>query len=298
VGRVLLVMGHRNFAGGDEPEVERTPKVVNAVERALKAKGHAVHVLQREDGDADPQFTHGDLAAVATRCAHIIQANDLQVMIDAHFQGSPASQSGCFCIFPDAPSVGDGKADNPLDVNVASRLAREVSNVTGIPRLMLSEPGGPGIMSERQTGVGLGGDRLGMFELTLSVRATCVRVIMEHGDIVADRHIIDAPGFYQKVARAYVRTVNALFPLDGEPSDGEFVPFHPHRMLRTHSGAIGRNEPTVTADIVKTYTQGEIVVVDGFAHAENQFGDDRWARVLGTPRRWIHQSGLIDALEL
>src|SRR4051812_29816403 len=99
---------------------------------------------------------------------------------------------------------------------------------------MLSEPGGPGIMSERQTGVGLGGDRLGMFELTLSVRATCVRVIMEHGDIVADRQIIDAPGFYQKVARAYVRTVSAFIPLDGGTPDGGFHAFHPHRMLRTH----------------------------------------------------------------
>ena len=123
MGKVLLVMGHRNTRGDETfGELERTPLVVNAAARELKRAGHEVHVLQQEDGiDGDPNFTHADLSFVAQHAATLIRRHGIEVMIDAHFQGSPNPTSGCFCIFPDAP--GDSKAMNVLDVNFSRPLS-------------------------------------------------------------------------------------------------------------------------------------------------------------------------------
>src|SRR4051794_15146742 len=101
MGKVLLVMGHRNDdpQGGDDSEIQRTVLVVNAVEKALASNGHSVHVLQKEDDDGDATWAHGwDLSAIGARCSQIIREKQIDVMIDAHFQGSDDSATGCFCI--------------------------------------------------------------------------------------------------------------------------------------------------------------------------------------------------------
>jgi len=60
------------------------------------------------------------------------------------------------------------------------------------------------VLSERATGVGLSGYRLGIFGQTAAIRATCTRLIVEYGshDVTADLAIIDAPGFYIKAGWA------------------------------------------------------------------------------------------------
>ena len=294
MGKVLLVMGHRNTRGDETiGELERTPLVVNAAARELKRAGHEVHVLQQEDGiDGDPNFTHADLSFVAQHAATLIRRHGIEVMIDAHFQGSPNPTSGCFCIFPDAP--GDSKAMNVLDVNFSRRLSEEVSRQTGIRRLPLSEPGFPGGMSETQTGVGAGGGRLGMFSQTVSERDRCVRVVMEHGDTRADTAAINSPGFYDRVAQAYVDAVNAFWPV--APISDEFFVFDEPRTFTAHAGALGRSRAGTDADVVKEYEAGEAIRCIGYYESQFVAGDRRWLRSAGEGSPRIHRSGVVEEI--
>lgn len=301
MAKVLLVMGHRNTSGGDAREAARTPLVVEAAARELKRAGHSVHVLQAEDNnDQDPLFTHRGLTFVAQRCTELIQQHGIQVMIDAHFQGSGTPRSGCFGIFPDGnalrprPAVDDGKAANHHSVEFARRLAEEVSNQTGIRLLPLSEPSFTGGMSERDTGVGLGGDRLAMFRETVPVRATCVRVVMEHGDIVADSATIDGPGFYDRVANAYVRAVNAFWPL--APADPDFFAFAEPRDFTAQAGAIGRRFAGTDSEIVRHYAAGEPIRCVGYYESQTIAGDNRWLRATGDEPPRIHASGVVEEI--
>lgn len=301
MANVLLVMGHRNLGDQGNPEERRrTIFVVEAAKRELRRAGHTVHVLQKEDDDGDDTTTHRDLAFVANRCTELIRRHDIQVMIDAHFQGSPQSHSGCFCIFPDGnglnptPPGDDSKAANQLDVKFAAKLAEEVSRQTTIPRLRISEPGFLGGMSETQTGVASppGRFRLGMFGLTFPVREQCVRVVMEHGDITADSAVIDSPGFYDRVATAYVRAINTFWPI--APLSTEFFAFGEPREFTAHAGAVGRKHASTDSEMVRQYQGGDAIRCIGYYESQEIAGDNRWLRSAGPNAPRIHCSGVVE----
>jgi hypothetical protein len=301
MGNVLLVMGHRNTDGGDPREAQRTPGIVDAAARELRRAGHTVHILQEEDNsDQDPNFTHADLGVVATRCTQLIRQHGIDVMIDAHFQGSGNPTSGCFCIFPDGnhlspqPPVDDSKAANQLDVSFASKLAEEVSRQTGIRRLPISEPGFTGGMSERQTGVASQGFRLGMFHLTVPVRERCVRVVMEHGDILADGSLIDSPGFNDRVAVAYVRAINQFWPV--VPASEEFFAFDTPQEFTAHAGALGRKHASTASETLRQYDAGESIRCSGYYESQEVAGDRRWLRSTGPNSPRIHSSGVVEEI--
>jgi hypothetical protein len=304
MANVLLVMGHRKNNRGNEEELRRTPLVVEAAERALRRAGHSVHVLQREDADSDPDWTDASLRYVGERCAKLIRQHNINVMIDAHFQGSSNPVPGCFCLFPDGDGLqrvldykgSDSKASNPLDVAVASRLAKEISSLTGIRQLPLQEPGGLGAMSERQSNVAITERwRLGMFDLTSGVRKQCVRLIMEHGDITADSAVIDAPGFHDKVARAYVRTVNAFWPSrPGPASSTPFYTYAPPQLFHAQPGGVGRKRASTESEAVRRFKGGEEIWAVGYYESQEVFGDRRWLRVGGTRPFRIHRSGVVE----
>jgi hypothetical protein len=303
MANVLLVMGHRSANDeGDPEERRRTIFIVQAAERELRRAGHTVHVLQREDDDADDTFTHhpDGLTFVASRAADLIRRHNIQVMIDCHFQGSPTPTSGCFCIFPDGatlnpPAPEDSKAANPLDVKFAAKLAEEVSRQTTIPRLRLEEPGFLGGMSETQTGIARSAKRwrLGMFNLTRSVREQCVRVVMEHGDIIADLPVIDGPGYYDRVATAYVRAVNAFWPVG--PVVEDFFAFEP-REFTAFAGAVGRKHASTDSEIIRQYQGGDAIRCIGYYESQEVAGDNRWLRSAGPNAPRIHCSGVIEAV--
>jgi murein DD-endopeptidase MepM/ murein hydrolase activator NlpD len=302
MGNVLLVMGHRNTSGGNAEEAQRTPLVVAAAKRALRNAGHTVHVLQEQDGDGDPNNTFADLAFVGQQCAQLIRQHRIDVMIDAHFQGGTANPtSGCFCIFPDGnqlsppPPIDDSKFANQRAVAFAQKLATAVSQETGIRLLPLGEPGFLGGMSERQTGVGGQGFRLGMFHLTVPPPA-CVRVIMEHGDISADAAIINNPGFFDRVANAYVRAVDAFWPV--VPVTPEFFAFAETRPFTTQAGAIGRKHASTAADVVRQFGQGETIQCVGYYESQPVDGDNRWLRATGDDAPRVHRSGVLEEIPL
>jgi hypothetical protein len=237
---------------------------------------------------------------VANRSAELIRRHNIQVMIDCHFQGSPNPTSGCFCIFPDGanlnpPAPDDSKAANQLDVQFAAKLAEEVSRLTNIPRLRISEPGFLGGMSETQSGIASPPNfwRLGMFNLTRSVREQCVRVIMEHGDLLADRPVIESPGFYDRVATAYVRAINAFWPV--VPISEDFFAFEP-REFTALAGAVGRKHASTDSEIVRQYQGGDAIRCIGYYESQEIAGDNRWLRSAGPNAPRIHSSGVVETV--
>lgn len=202
---VLLVSGHRNRSGGNPDETARTDDLALAYAAALDSAGIRNDWLQEIDGDLDPDYTEGDLGSVAIKARQWIEqqrgSGDMPVMLDLHFEGGGAP--GVFAIVPDAP--GDTLEANSLDVDLARRIASGIANRSLLTR-RVSGVVEPGVMSERQTGVGATGARLGMFALTASTNRYAVRLVVEHGslDRTVDRAIIDSPGFYDWAARGAV----------------------------------------------------------------------------------------------
>ena len=209
--RILLVQGHRNTSGGNPAERAITPHAAHAIQRALIAAGHTADMLQ---GDND--WFAGSLDAIAREVVRRHDANPYDLMLDVHFEGDANNTRGVFAIVPDgdglrtfSPVTGtDSWESNTLDRRYAEAIAHGIATTTGL-RLR----GGlrlPGVMSEKQTGVGGQGWRLAMFGYTARVRHNLVRLVLELGNIRGDAGIIQAPGFYDRAAAGVVAGIEAV----------------------------------------------------------------------------------------
>lgn len=136
-----------------------------------------------------------------------------------HYEGGPAR--GFFGLFPDAHSGADIGANNPLDKTLIRNIANAVAK-TGMPKRTVGVVE-PGLMSEKQTGVGAQGYRLGEFVGTIGFRDRVARVILEAGNYgtVADRNMIWDTAWQDAYARAIVDGLEATFgklPGSSEPA--------------------------------------------------------------------------------
>lgn len=215
--RIVVTQGHRHSGGGNPPEAARTPAIANAITAALRSAGHTVILLQNDDGSADDWFD-GSLDAVARRVMTLHRESPLDLMLDIHLEADPANTPGVFAIVPDGdglrtltPYTGtDSAASNSRDRALAAAIAGHVARTTG---LALRTRGviAPGVMSERQTHVG--GDlgwRLAMFAYTAPARDRMARLVLECGNIGADRAIINGPGFAAQVAAGVAAGIAAV----------------------------------------------------------------------------------------
>lgn len=199
---ILLVSGHRNQSGGNPEEASRTPALATAYLAELRSRGYWTEHLQAIDGDGDPDDTLGSLAVVANKANEWLQrqrATDrVPVMLDLHFEGG--GSPGVFAIIPDAPS--DSWEMNLLDNKLARAIVGKIHEQTGLT-IRGAGVREPGVMSEKQTGVGADGFRLGMFSLTFPSRAFSVRLIVEHGslDHDSDRVMNTSPVFPKLAAK-------------------------------------------------------------------------------------------------
>ena len=185
---IILAAGHRNTSGGNEEEASWTPALLAAYEAAFTSAGYTVFPIQENDGDSNPTYTNGSLDVVTKIGANRMDswAGD-GVYLDLHYEGSPAP--GVFCIVPDGVGLSsvvatpdaDSFAGNPLDVALAKTIAGNISAVTGL-QLRTSGVVVPGVMSEKQTGVGIDGYRLATMAYTARVRDRLVRLVVEHGN--------------------------------------------------------------------------------------------------------------------
>lgn len=209
--RILLVQGHRNTNGGNPAEVAITPIAARAIQRALRAAGHTADMLQNENN-----WFAGSLDAVGREVVRRHDANPYDLMLDIHFEGDANNTRGVFTIVPDGDGLEtksilrgtDSWESNPVDVRFAEAIATGIADTTGLrlrPGLRL-----PGVMSEKQTGVGGQGHRLAMFGYTAVIRHRMARLVLELGNIRGDADIITAPGFYDRAAKGVVLGIERL----------------------------------------------------------------------------------------
>jgi hypothetical protein len=218
---VILSAGHRNTTnGGSAGEAALTLAYADAYARILPEKGFTVHYVQRlKPARGKPDWFAGGLGDVAKKVASIAEslpAGDPVVMIDVHME-SPNAGKGIFAIVPDGAGLGDTPANSPdswANNKKTRKLGRliveEISEETGIPMRFSRELG---LMSEKQTGVATDSTpaRLAMFRNTATLWDRMERIVLEHGNLGADKALLTAPGTPAKCAVAMARALAAHY---------------------------------------------------------------------------------------
>lgn len=210
--RILIVQGHRNTTGGNPAEMMITPKAARAMQRALIAAGHTADMLQN---DAD--WFPGTLDDVGREVVRRFDTQPYDLMLDVHVEGDANNTRGVFAIVPDGDGLrttspysgSDAWSTNTLDQRYATAITEGIAAATGLD-LRRTGVKQPGVMSERQTGVGGKGYRLAMFGYTAKVRHRMVRLVLELGNIRSDADIIGTDGFYERAAAGVVAGIERV----------------------------------------------------------------------------------------
>ena len=223
--RVALAAGHHNTDGGNAVEIELTGKLTKAYAEAFRALGADVRVVTPDDGLG---MFPGGLQDAARKVVEWAQQGWVaDLFLESHTEAGPR---GVFGIYPDW--------GNDVDVDARDRvipaMVRAISQVSGIPIRRIGDR--EGVMSEKQTAVGARGYRLGIFLVTVPLRATTTRLIIEHGAHTQpeDLAILRQPGMIERIAQAGARAaLEALgFPVQDAPAQqqagvGEVVQLGP-----------------------------------------------------------------------
>lgn len=232
--RIALSSGHHNDdKGGTSGEYERTGVLTAEIARQMRGvDGFDVRVIQPDDGRGD---FPGDLYDAASQVgAWAAEGWQADLFLEVHFEGNGAGDAGrgSFAIYPD----WGGDVDVDVRDTLGPSMAMQMQALTGIP------PRGNGTMSEKNTGVGSQGHRLGVFRATESF-TDITRLIYEYGSLTsqADRALINHPDFMQNAARATTLAVAAFYGVDvdrGPEQGGDDVlvidnnPFGPVKLQR------------------------------------------------------------------
>ena len=205
--RVALSAGHHNRDGGNATEYAIVGELTEAYYREFRRVGCDVRVItpdgpdpDRDPGDGDFPGGLQDVARQVVNWANAGWVADLY--LEVHTEGAGGVR-GVFAIYPD----WGGDLDTDVRDRLGPAVVRAISQATGLPVR------GSGVMSERATGVGRQGYRLGIFYVTSPLRATTTRLIIEHGahDAPADLAIMRSAGFNEKVAKAAVAEICRVF---------------------------------------------------------------------------------------
>ena len=206
---IALSAGHHNTSGGDAHEIEQTGPLTAALAAACRARGMDVRVVQGNDGrDMFP----GGLRDVARKVVAWDAAGwPVDIYLETHTEGAGGAR-GMFAIYPD----WDGDVDTDVRDKLGPDIVARVTQATGLGKR------GNGLMSEKQTGVGAGGDRLGIFLVTADIKDHATRLIVEFGahDNAQDLAIVDAPGFGGKAGAAVAAAFAAFLGWQSDASGG------------------------------------------------------------------------------
>jgi hypothetical protein len=191
--RIALSAGHHNSDGGSQVEYAITGPLCHFYAMAFRELGCDVRVITPNDGLG--QFPGGlqDVAAKVVEWSNAGWTADLY--LETHTQGlGDNSVRGAFAIYPDWGSDTDMAVKNGLGL----KMVKAISIATGIPVWS------SGIMSEKSTGVGISGFRLGIFLRTAPVASNTTRLIIEHGAHTnpQDLAILQSPEMQQRIANA------------------------------------------------------------------------------------------------
>lgn len=215
--RVVLAAGHRNASGGNATEQRLTGELTPLIAQALRRRGLDVRVITPDDGRG---MFPGGLDAVAGQ----VRADD-DLFLEVHTEGNNAGDAGrgVFAIYPD----WDGDVDTDVRDRLGPDIARRVSAASGIPVR------GSGVLSEKRTGVGIDGFRLGVFRVTAPLRARTTRLIVEYGahSSPADMALWRRPGAVAAMAEATADAIAAFYgiaaPVPEDPPAGGIPPAVP-----------------------------------------------------------------------
>lgn len=206
---VALSSGHHNTSGGNARETLLTGELTEAIARTLTAGGVEVRVVTPDGPDPDSEpgdgMYPGGLQDVAQKVTDWHQSGwPVDLFLEVHFQGlGNTGVRGQFGIYPD---WGDD-----VDVDARDRLipamARQMARQTGIPVWST------GVMSEKRTGVGLEGYRLGVFLRTAAIREHATRIVYEFGTHTnpSDLALIQRPEFNDSAARAVLSALAEVY---------------------------------------------------------------------------------------
>jgi hypothetical protein len=227
--RILLVAGHRSTRDGGSP-TERgfTDDLAKAYTKAFHEAGYEAYWWQQDlDRDSDATMTIGGLDTVALGCGRWLREHSapLSIMLDLHFDGGT---SVVHTIVPDATGLGtayaggapanDTAANNTLDVSLAKAISGALSAELALPNYSSPRLRIPGVMSERDTGVGQNHQaRLAMFAATAGARNTAARLVIEHAGY---NQTTAKTNWAARCAAASLKAVNAVMAERGGTGDG------------------------------------------------------------------------------
>jgi N-acetylmuramoyl-L-alanine amidase len=221
--KVALAAGHHNYDGGSPVEAAITGELCEAYARAFKAAGVDVRVITPDGADSDSEagdgMFPGGLDAVAQKVVTWSEQGwTADLFLECHTQGvADSSVRGVFAIYPDWGS----DLDSTVKGSLGSKIANAIHFASGIPVW------NNGLMSEKSTGVGLSGYRLGIFRVTAAVASKTTRLIVEHGahSNPQDLAILRGVGMLDKIAVAAVKAVTDFFGVTKDVNnDVIFIP--------------------------------------------------------------------------
>jgi N-acetylmuramoyl-L-alanine amidase len=191
--KIALSSGHHNDDGGSQVEAAITGPLCHFYAMAFRELGCDVRVITPNDGLGMYQGGLQDVAAKVVEWSKAGWTADLY--LETHTQGlGDTSVRGAFAIYPD----WNGDVDLTVKNGLGLAMVKALSAASGIPVWS------SGIMSEKATGVGISGYRLGIFLRTAPVAANTTRLIIEHGahSSPLDLVLLQNPAIQQKIANA------------------------------------------------------------------------------------------------
>lgn len=201
--RVAVAAGHHNTSGGSRVEYDVVDELCELYYDCFRYQGVDVRSYTPDGPDPDDLPGDGDYPGDLYDAARNVVnwANEgwkADFYLEVHTQGGP-KVPGMFGIYPDWGSDVDIDARDYL----IPRMVRKMSAASGIGIWT------DGVMSEKQTAVGAGGDRLGVFRATEEINDDCTRIIFEHAahDVPSDLEKIRNPDVQLRLIRAAVEAV-------------------------------------------------------------------------------------------
>jgi hypothetical protein len=173
------------------------------VARHCARLGLDVRVMQPDGPDADAErgdgMFPGGIWDVAKAVVALKSGGWLpDIFIECHTEGG--GTTGVFAIYPD----WDGDVDTDVKTKLGPLVAQKVSAATGLGLRRAGKDGIKGVCSEKETGVGITGFRLGIFNLSAPLASTTTPLIVEYGahDKEPDLTIVKRPGFFDAAGKA------------------------------------------------------------------------------------------------
>lgn len=214
---VAISYGHVNRDSGNPFEASQTPQLGRAVADACHELGVEVRIVQEWH-----DTSRMGLQDVAQQVVNWHRSGwPVDLYLETHTEGGGPNARGVFAIYPDTGSDCDNDAKR-----VGQDAAKRIAEAVNIPLR------NDGIMSERITGVGAQGYRLGIFLITAAIKGDTTRMIIEYGshDNQADINAImgNLPAVGMATAQAFAAEARRLgFPVNDAPDRADYQSVQP-----------------------------------------------------------------------